>query len=180
MRWVRSVLAWTVILGIGAIVTIAVLVPRVAGATPYVVLTGSMQPMMPPGSMVVVKPVKASDVAVGDVVTYQLKSGESTVVTHRVVAMGIDRKGHRRFQTQGDANKVADARWVIPAQIRGREWYAVPYLGYVTSAITGGQRQVALIAIVVLLFGYAAYMFISASRDRNAARRTSAMDKESP
>jgi signal peptidase len=169
MGWVGRIAAWLVILGIAAVVTIAVLIPRVTGAMPYVVLTGSMRPTMPPGTMVVVKPVKRGDVSVGDVVTYQLKSGEPAVVTHRVVAMGSFRH-EPIFQTKGDANDVADERWVRQVQIKGVKWYAVPYLGYVTAAITGEQRRTALITIVTVLFGYAAYMFISAGRDRMGKR----------
>ena len=176
MGWVGRVLAWMVILGIGAIIAIAVLIPRIAGATPYVVLTGSMRPTMPPGTMVVVKPVKSGDVGIGDVVTYQLKSGEPTVVTHRVVGMGTFR-GEPIFRTQGDANNVADEKWVRQVQIKGAKWYAVPYLGYVTSAISGEQRQYALIAVVTFLLGYAVFMFGSAARDRHAARRTQGSTK---
>lgn len=165
MGWVGRVLAWMAILGIGAIIAIAVLIPRIAGATPYVVLTGSMRPTMPPGTMVVVRPVKTGDVGIGDVITYQLKSGEPTVVTHRVVAMAKFR-GEPIFRTQGDANNVADEKWVRQVQIRGVRWYSVRYLGYVTSAITNSQRQVALYAIVTFLLGYAAFMFSSEVRDR--------------
>jgi signal peptidase len=175
MIWVGRVFAWLAILGIGAILAIAVLIPRIGGATPYVVLTGSMRPGMPPGTFVVVKPVSAANVGVGSVVTYQLKSGEPDVVTHRVVSMGFDGKGHRVFRTQGDANDAPDARWVRPVQIRGERWYAVPYLGYVTTLISGEQRHVALIAVVVFLLAYAAAMFIGSVRDR---RRSGAVAKE--
>ncbi|MFL6090585.1 MAG: signal peptidase I [Aeromicrobium sp.] len=170
MGWVRRVLAWLVILGIGTIVTISVLIPRIGGATPYVVLTGSMRPTMPPGTMVVARPVKAQQLGIGDVVTYQLKSGEPAVVTHRIVGMASF-QGKPIFQTRGDANNVADEKWVRPVQIKGARWYAVPYLGYVTSAISGQQRHVALIAIVTVLFGYAAYMFLSAALDRSRQKR---------
>jgi signal peptidase len=170
MPWVGRVAAWLVILGISAILAIAVLIPRVAGATPYVVLTGSMRPGMPPGTLVVVKPVKAADVGVGSVVTYQLKSGQPDVVTHRVVAMGFDGNGRRLFHTQGDANDAPDAAWVRPVQIRGERWYAVPYVGYVTSWISGQQRRFALAAVVTILLGYAAAMFIGAHRDRRRSR----------
>lgn len=170
MGWVGRVVAWVVILGIGAVIMTAVLIPRVAGATPYVVLTGSMRPAMPPGTMVVVRPVPAERLGIGDVITYQLKSGEPTVVTHRIVAMG-DVHGKPIFRTRGDANDDPDPAWVRPVQLRGEKWYAVPYLGYVTSAITAEQRHVALIGIVTLLFGYAAFMVGSAARDRLRADR---------
>lgn len=169
MSWVGRILAWLVILGIGAIVTVAVLIPRIAGATPYVVLTGSMEPTLPPGTLVVAKSVKSGDVGIGDVVTYQLKPGEPTVVTHRVVAMGYFH-GEPIFQTKGDANNVVDQKWVRQVQIRGVAWYAVPYLGYATSAITGQQRQTVLVVVVTLLLGYAAYMFTSAGRERRKQR----------
>ena len=104
-------LAWVVILGAVGLLAAAVLVPRVAGATPYAVLTGSMQPGLPPGTLIVVRPVNDADLALGDIVTYQLESGEAPVVTHRVVAMGYDGRGELRLQTQGDANDVPDAAW---------------------------------------------------------------------
>ena len=166
MSWVGRVAAWLVILGVSAVLAIAVLIPRAAGATPYVVLTGSMRPAMPPGTLVVVRPVKPAEVAVGNVITYQLRSGRPAVVTHRVVAMGFDGKGRPSFQTQGDANNAPDARWVRPVQIRGERWYAVPYLGYATNFITGEQRQIALFVIVTFLLGYAVVMFVGAFRDR--------------
>jgi signal peptidase I len=162
-----------VILFVPAVVMVAVLVPRLAGATPYVVLTGSMQPQMPPGTLVVVKPVAAEEISTGAVLTYQIKSGEPTVVTHRVTSVGVDGKGELRFRTKGDANQEPDELLVMPAQIKGERWYYVPYLGYVTSLITGEQRRIGLVAAVLGLLGYAGAMFIGAARDR---RRKEAPD----
>jgi len=179
MGWVGRVLAWLVILGIGAIVLVAVLIPRIAGATPYVVLTGSMRPTMPPGTMVVVKPVPAEELGVGRVITYQLKSGKPTVVTHRIVSMGYVR-GEPIFRTQGDANNAPDEKWVRLVQVKGVEWYAVPYLGYLTSAVSAQQRQVATGVIVAFLLGYAIYMFASAGRDRKKQHTPTTTKGEAP
>jgi signal peptidase I len=166
LRWGGQVLTWMVILFVSAVVTIAVLAPRLGGATPYVVLTGSMQPQMPPGTLVVVRPVAAEEITTGTVITYQLESGKPTVVTHRVTSVGVDAKGELRFGTKGDANKEPDAAQVRPVQIKGERWYYVPYLGYVTSVITGEQRQIGLVTVVLGLFGYAGAMFVGAARDR--------------
>jgi len=156
-------------------ITAAVLVPRVAGATPYAVQTGSMQPGLPPGSLAVVRPVEAEDVQVGTVVTYQLRSGNPTVATHRVVSIGIDTEGGYRFRTQGDANGAMDPEPVRPVQVKGALWYEVPYLGHVNEYVTGSRRQVVMIAVVSGLFLYAAFMFATASIDRfsRSRRRTS-------
>lgn len=164
--WLTQVVAWFVIAAVVLLLAVSVLVPRIAGATPYTILTDSMRPGMPPGTLVVVKPAKASEIGVGDVITYQLKSGEPEVVTHRVVAQGYDLKGSRIFHTQGDANSVADERAVIPVQIKGKRWYAIPYVGRVTNVVTSGQREAALALVVTGLLVYATSMFVAAAVDR--------------
>jgi len=168
--WISHLLAWVVILGATAVVTVAVIVPRLGGATPYAVLTGSMRPAMPPGTMVVVRPKPADEVRVGDVVTYQVRSGEPGVVTHRVVAVGVDGAGHRIFRTQGDANDAPDASWVKSVQIKGVRWYAVPRLGRLTNVLNGSERQAVLMVVVTALLAYAAFMFGSDLRDRRRRR----------
>jgi signal peptidase I len=169
--WIGQVLAWSVILLALAVLAIAVVVPRIGGATPYTIETGSMSPGMPPGTLVVARPVPADRLRVGDVVTYQLDSGEPTVVTHRIVAMSVKRDGTRLFQTQGDANNAPDARWVLPVQIRGERWYAVPVLGRANLLLTGAQHQRLVYGAVALLLGYAAVMFAGAGRERWRRRR---------
>ncbi len=164
LRLAWRVLVWTVLLALVLVLVAAVLLPRVAGATPYTVLTGSMQPDYPPGTLVVVTPVEMEDIAVGDVITYQLESGESAVVTHRVISVGasLDRDGERIVRTQGDANDVADREPVREVQVQGRLWYSVPYLGHVNTWVSGPSRQVATTGAVAVLVGYAAWMFGSA------------------
>lgn len=169
--WMFQVITWFVILAVLLVVAVSVLVPRLGGATPYTILTGSMKPGMPPGTLVVVKPVNPDDISIGTVVTYQLQSGEATVVTHRVVAQAYDLKGGLTFTTQGDANSAADPEPVHPVQIRGERWYAVPRLGRAVNMITSNQRQAATVVAVVVLFGYAATMFAGSLRDRRSISR---------
>ncbi len=166
LGWLGQLVAWLVILGVVVVLAVAVVVPRLAGATPYTVLTGSMQPTYPPGTLVVMKPVPIEEIGTGDVITYQRQSGKSTVVTHRVVAVGTRTDGQQFFTTQGDANNTVDAEPVRPVQVKGRLWYAVPYLGHVNSALTGRQRQTAVIGVSTILIGYAAFMFVGSIRDR--------------
>lgn len=165
----RQALAWAVILGVTAVLAVAVLVPRVGGATPYAVLTGSMRPDYPPGTLVVVRPVAPEDVRVGDVVTYQLASGERAVVTHRVTAVSASLGGELRYTTRGDANDVADREPVRPVQIRGRLWYSVPLLGHVHVALTSSQRRTAVLLTAGGLAAYAVAMFAGALRERRRA-----------
>jgi signal peptidase len=169
LGWVWRVTTWTVLLAALAALALVVLVPRLAGATPYTVLTGSMEPTMPPGTLIVVKPVDPEGIGVGTVITYQVKSREPMVVTHRVVTQGIDDDGKPVFETQGDANKVPDAAWVRPVQIKGEKWYAVPYLGYVGNLLSGKERQMGIYLVAALLLGYALVLFGSGFHERRGA-----------
>jgi signal peptidase len=171
IRWSGRFAAWIVILAMTAAISAAVLVPRIGGATPYTILTGSMRPNMPPGTLVVVKPVPIDQIGIGTVVTYQLSSGEPTVVTHRVVGVRFDGTGKRLFTTQGDANNAPDAKLVRPVQIKGKLWYHVKYLGYVNTFVNGKERQIAMITVISGLLLYASYMFTSDLRTRFTRRR---------
>jgi signal peptidase len=173
--WTFRVAAWAVILGTCAVLLAAVLVPRVAGATPYTVLTGSMSPAYPPGTLVVVKPVDPESLGTGDVITYQLESGKPAVVTHRVVSQGFDGDGEVVLRTRGDANDDPDPELVQPVQIKGQLWYAVPYLGYVNNLLTGRERQLGVYVVAAGLIGYALLSFAGAARDRRQPRKVKEM-----
>ncbi|WP_235737294.1 S26 family signal peptidase [Nocardioides alcanivorans] len=94
-KQVGRILAWSWVVATTAVLVVAVVVPRLAGATPYTVVTGSMRPGLPPGTLAVVRPTPVEEIGIGDVITYQLESGKETVVTHRVVAVGLDATGTR-------------------------------------------------------------------------------------
>lgn len=154
----------------GVSLILGVVVPRVAGATPYTVVAGSMRPTLDVGTLVVSRPLPASTISIGDVVTYQLRSGEPELATHRVVGLGTTVGGERVFVTQGDANAVPDPQPVRAVQVRGVLWYAVPWLGHVSALASGQQREVAGRVIAVLLLGYAGWLVAGEVRERRARR----------
>ncbi|MFD4994232.1 signal peptidase I [Cellulosimicrobium cellulans] len=158
-----------------ALALVGVVVPLVLGATPYTVLTGSMRPTYPPGTMVVVRPVELERVAPGDVVTYQLVSGRPGVVTHRVVAVGVGADDERVLTTQGDANAAPDPEPVRPVQVRGTVVYAVPLLGWVSSAVSGDARRTVAVVAAAGLLGWGAWQVAAGLRERSRRRRTPAV-----
>jgi signal peptidase len=96
------------------------------------VLSGSMAPGIPTGSLVLATPAPASSVRVGDVVIFRAPLSGHRLTAHRVIA--VVAHGRRPvIRTKGDANTAAD-----PWQARiegGRIWIVrrdVPLLGYVT------------------------------------------------
>lgn len=172
--WIRSVLSWTILLAMFALLTVAILVPTLAGAERFTVLTGSMQPTYPPGTLLVVKPVERTELGIGMPVTYQLRPGEPAVVTHRIISMSQSAQGTRTYTTQGDANDVPDEAPVIYEQIRGRVWYSIPYLGYVNNWLTGQNRSWTIGIVATSLFAYAAFLLVSGARDGRRERRAEA------
>ena len=88
----------------------------------YVVMSGSMLPNIPVGSVVLVD-TNETDYGIGDIITYQ-RNGE--VITHRI----HDVKGEDIF-TKGDANQSVDTATILHQNIIGKYLYYVPILGYV-------------------------------------------------
>lgn len=171
LGWCRRLATWLVVGASLAALTAGVLVPRLSGATPYTVLTGSMTPNLPPGTLAVVRPVDPESIATDTVITYQLESGKPTVVTHRVVAVRADLTGQVEYQTRGDANDSPDATWVRPEQVRGELWYAVPYLGHVSTWLSVADRKLLARVLGGLLVAYAALMFAKGLTGRGRTPR---------
>ena len=176
LRTVRTVAGRAIALSATGLVVLvlglSVILPKLGGGMAYTILTGSMRPGMPPGTLVVVRPTPVSHIRVGDVVTYQARSGDPTVVTHRVKSVGVALDGGYRFVMQGDANDTPDVNPVIAKQIRGVRWYSVPYLAYPSLMVGGNIREVVVMGSVALLIGYSIASFAGALRDRRRERRT--------
>jgi len=167
-------LSAAVLLLVIAIAVLVIVVPKVAGATPLTILTSSMEPGLPPGTLIVVQPADVDDLAAGDIVTYQIRSGEPEVITHRIIAITASTSGDRTFVLQGDNNSDPDPDAVLPEQIQGRVWYSVPFIGHVNNAMNGENRAWIVPVVAVLLFAYAGYMI--ASGLVGAPRRKRALD----
>jgi signal peptidase I len=89
--------------------------PHVLGYRTATMLTGSMEPGIMPGDVVVTAPKPASELAVGDVISYQIPVEDHRVETHRVVEVKTQKDGAIVFRTQGDANENDDP-WTATIQ----------------------------------------------------------------
>lgn len=98
---------------------------RFFGIQVFTVISGSMEPDYPVGSLIYVKDIDPSEVKVGDVITYVLPS--ETPSTHRVVRIDAEKQ---HFYTKGDANKIEDGAPVHFKNLIGTPVFMIPYLGY--------------------------------------------------
>lgn len=140
-----------IILLVLAVLAGLLIIPKLMGYEEMAVLTGSMEPNYPVGSLIFVKEIDPDQMEVGDVITYRLDS--DTVVTHRIV--DIDKEA-QTVTTKGDANSSDDGSPVPYSEIVGKAHFKIPYLGYVSMNIKTPKGIMAicgvLIAIILLTF----------------------------
>lgn len=131
MRWVRYVLdgifvcMFLLVFIVGGFALFSKYVHG-AGFQIFSVLSGSMEPGIPTGSLIVTIPSR--EYSVGDVVTHNT-SGQSMPVTHRIVEK-YEQQGELVFRTKGDANDLEDGGTISIQDIMGKVRLIIPYLGY--------------------------------------------------
>lgn len=150
---------------------------KIFGIKTFTVLSGSMEPEYPVGSMIYVRPKDYKDLKVGDVISYVANS-EKTVVTHRIVDIKVDETDPEvlRFKTKGDANSAADSNLVHYKNVIGTPVVVIPYLGYFAHVIQ--QPPGIYIALVVgtLLLAWA-FLPGTLEERRKTARKSIANQK---
>jgi signal peptidase I len=130
------------------VISIALLphILSVAGHEMYVVKGASMQPTIPLGAIILVRPVDPQTIAAGDIITFRAPNG--AVVSHRVI--GLADGASLAFQTKGDGSFAADPITVPAPQVVGVVESFVPQVGYLVSVL---GSAVGVLATVALLAG---------------------------
>lgn len=144
---VLSIICYLLILGV-----FIVAAPMVLGYKPVVVLTGSMEPTYPVGSVIYYKSTPYAQIAVGDVITFRVTDDAKNVVTHRVFQKGA---GAQTFITKGDANATPDVNPIPYSNVQGRViGYKVPVAGHFIQYI---QNYFVIGAILLILLAKIIY-----------------------
>ncbi|NCB91335.1 MAG: signal peptidase I [Clostridia bacterium] len=125
-------------------------IPRIFQMSPQIVLSGSMEPEIPTGSIsYITRLIPPEEVKERDVIAYQF--GEKHSVLHRVIRVEKEKK---IFYTKGDANQAADLGKVEYTQYLGKQIFSIPYLGYAAAFFQKGEHVLYLamgIAALILL-----------------------------
>lgn len=168
----------------------------VGGASLITFRTGSMSPTMPQGAVAVTVPVRAPDIAVGDVVTVQ-RAGESTPVTHRVVEIGdirpraeneadlrasapgsgppdLSSADARQLVMQGDDNDTPDSLPYALTDAR-KVIFALPHAGAWLMAL---QTPAAMGALILLVGAFTVWAFWPRPEERAEAAPAAAGAEE--
>ena len=135
----------TAIIVIIIAVCLALSVPKVFGVNSYTVLTGSMVPSIPVGSVVYAKAADPASLAAGEVIVFY--DGHTDIpITHRIIENDTARG---QVVTKGDANETQDLMPIPYMNIVGRVCLHIPILGYIASPLSSLMGKLAMAAIIV-------------------------------
>jgi len=105
------------------IVILIFLIPYIFGIKPYIVLSGSMEPVIETGSVVYINThVGFDEIKEGDIIGFKENDAK---ITHRVVKINSD----NTFTTKGDANKSEDLKTISPNEYLGKNVFNIPKIG---------------------------------------------------
>ncbi len=126
-------------------------VPRVFGYHIYTVVSGSMEPAIPIGSLLYIQEAPPEDMVKDDVIAYYGGRDATAIITHRVVE---NRVFMGEFVTQGDANSAEDKAPIPYDNVIGKVRLSIPRAGKAAQAfasIPGKVTAACLIGLAVVL-----------------------------
>lgn len=105
--------------------------PQMAGFQFVTILTGSMEPSINPGSLIVIKKINdPANLKLNDVITFQSPRFKNVLITHRIVEIK-KLNAEIYYSTKGDSNSTTDAKRITGDDILGEyQDISIPYLGY--------------------------------------------------
>jgi len=127
-----------------ALLLIVSVLPITGNYKVMTVISGSMQPAIKMGSVVIVKP--ASDYQIGDVITFGPYSKTKVPTTHRIYDIKVE-GGQPVYITKGDVNNAPDSREIKKSDIVGKVLFSVPYMGY---AVDFAKKPMGFALIIIV------------------------------
>ncbi len=137
------------ILGTGVFIcTILLLLPialpRMMGYSTYNVVSGSMEPEIPVGSIILVKPVDCLELKEGDIIAF---NRENIVVCHRVVD---NNTFEGKLSTKGDANDTEDFGILTYSDVIGLVEHHYPVLGSIGAYVSTASGKLLIVELLVV------------------------------
>ena len=135
-----------IVVGVLLVCALGLEVPKFFGIMPFIVQSGSMEPVVHTGS-VVFTDTNDRDAKVGDIISYKIQEGDAEVmVLHRVVAIDGD-----NITTKGDANEAIDGVAVTKSMVVGKYVFAIPQIGFLLAKLTTKVKIVVIAWLFILI-----------------------------
>ena len=133
------------------LVCIPLTVPRFFGVRIYSVISGSMEPAIPTGSLLYITEAQPEEIKEEEVIAFYGVKDSASIITHRVIE---NRVVMGEFITKGDANQTQDMNPVPYDNFIGKVAYTIPKAGKAAELFTSLEGKVlaaGVIAAAVLL-----------------------------
>lgn len=160
LRLIKNIICWVLII-ILTFTLIVFLVTRIQGNTPTVfgytifrITTGSMEPELMIGDVILDKVVdENTEITVGDVITFEGGSQfDGKLVTHKVIkAPYTDENGNEMLQTHGIANEIDDTPISI-SQVRAKMICKIPFIDTLYNLFLSPSGLLIMILLIILVF----------------------------
>lgn len=147
LRIISSVLGCIVV--VLAILLVGV---RIFGVEILTILSPSMEPRYPTGSIIYLVDTDPAKLEVGDVITFRIT--ETMTATHRIIELVPDKEDPQviRFRTKGDNNDTADGALVEFDDVVGKPILCIPFLGYLATYIQSPPGSYVALGLGVVMF----------------------------
>ena len=152
MRWLKYLILGLVCIILGFFAVFVLFNPSQLESKddPYyllIVTSGSMEPTIKVGSIVVVK--KAATYGVGDIISFSKNGNSKDTTTHRINALEAN-----QFITKGDGSEDPDIGVVKEDQVLGKVLITVPYVGYLADFAKKPQGLILLVIVPATIIIY--------------------------
>ena len=123
---------------------IPMVVPKIMGMQVYDIVTGSMEPTIPVGSLIIVEDAEPTELAEGDIIAF---TSNGSVISHRVVENHVV---NGEVVTKGDANEVNDVNPIPYANIIGKVKWHIPVIGQLMELLSSMMAKIYMIGVIVI------------------------------
>lgn len=119
---------------------------QIGGWRAFIVSSGSMEPTLQTGSLVVTKYTHPSILKKDDIITFIAPTKEKPLVTHRITTIS-QKKSLTTMKTKGDNNKNEDTWILAGGSVVGKSLFSIPYLGYLFNFT---QTKIGILLFILL------------------------------
>lgn len=150
--WIRFIIASAVVFGLGFV--LFNYVPFFSRMQHFVIVTGSMEPVIMTGDVVVVdRSVATDELAVGDVIAFTVPvNGTTAVVVHYIADIAVGEDGTRTFRTKPEVSDEWDEWNLAESDVVGIHLFTVPKLGTALLFLQSTVGRIVIIVDLVILF----------------------------
>ncbi len=137
----------TVLLVIMVAACLPLTVPRVFGYHIYTVVSGSMEPAIPIGSLIYIEKNQPEDMKEKDIIAFYGGRDAAAIITHRVVE---NRVLMGEFITKGDANAAEDKNPIPYEDFIGKVRLSIPMVGGAAQVFTSTPGKITAGSLILL------------------------------